>query len=157
GDLEGALDLDPGVPAPQPLQEEQRRGVQREDRQLVALRVLAQDLRVLAVPRIGDHHLHAVVPDLVGEAERLLDPRGEHGRGGQTHRDAALRVLLAARITRREPPRELLPGGAVRAAGPGVRLAGTVSRCVRRLTVTASSHGTSSEWTGVVSMQQPAA
>src|SRR5690606_32276191 len=142
-DLDRALDLHPGVATPQPLQEEQRRRVEGEDRQVVAAGVLGQQVRVLAVARIGDHHLHAVVADLGGEAERLLHPRGEHGGGGQAHGDAAARRLLAARIPGGETTGQRLARPALRAVGAGERLAAPVRGRVLRLAVAAWTHGTS--------------
>src|SRR5699024_1485317 len=126
------------------------------DRQLVPLRVRAQEIGVLAVLGIGDHHLHAVVADLVGETERLFDAGGEDGGGGQAHGDPSPGVLVAARGTRRQPLGGLLAGRAMGAAASAVGLARTVARRIRGRTITAWAHGISSGWTGVVSMQQGA-
>src|SRR5699024_11942704 len=65
-------------------------------------------------------------------------------------------VLVAARITGRQPLGELLAGRAMGTAAPAVGLARTAARRIRGRTITAWAHDISSGWTGVVSMQQGA-
>ena len=138
GQLQRPVDLAPGVGAPDPLGQQQRRRVDGHDRYAVQLGQRAQRARLLG-DRVGpDHDLDAVVAQPLGQVERGgaalgVDRCGRQGHAGAGHLDGS----------GHDPERnDRRAGSCAPAVGPrGHGSAGDPRPVRRRMTPSRRAHG----------------